>query len=85
MKYLLDENEYEIFVESRQNSNSVETMKSALESARDYMLEKADYICVHNRKERYVGYCDGRPCSPLDHNDYQTWKIICGKETAYGK
>jgi hypothetical protein len=85
MQYILSLEEFEEYLAVKAKGEVLRQAEAALSEVRNHLLKEANYTCVHECKGRYEGYCDGCPCSPLDHNDYNLWKVICGRSLRYGK
>ncbi len=85
MQYILNHEEYKEYLVDKDKAAEFDLAKDALSEVRDHLLKVAGYICVHEREGRYVGYCDGCPCSPIHHDNTDLWRIICGRSLAYGK
>jgi hypothetical protein len=87
MQYTLTEEEFEDLV----HKSELEKALAALEVARDEILNRAGYTCIHQRNDIHFNYCYGCPCNPLEHSkngnraSYHIWKLICGRTPAYGK
>jgi hypothetical protein len=82
MQYILNEEEYQIFKDSK----LTELKAAAVSVARDELLKIANYTCVHNREGHHGGYCDGCPCSPIANgHEYRVWDLICGQTKYYSK
>ncbi len=86
MQYVLDDNEYLIF-KNAQECRAINKIRTrALLSARNEILDSANFICIHDPGKISTGYCDDCPCSPIaDGHDHNIWQLICGREQRYSK
>ncbi len=85
MQYLLSEEEYLTFIEATKLGIDVKSKEASLVLARKELLKVNKYTCIHDRDQRWAGYCDGCPCSPLKHDNYKAWGIICNQARSYSK
>lgn len=80
MQYLLTEDERKALV----RRDELTKAEAALDAARQHLLKLAAFTCIHDQPDRR-GYCSDCPCSPLRHDDYQTWQLVCRRPKIYSQ